>query len=42
MNINKKDGGSAADMKILSQYAEIYIDEIKKEIEILNPDYIIC
>ena len=42
MNINKRDGSSSTDFKELNKYAEKYKEFIKREIEIINPDYIIC
>ena len=42
MNINKRGGSSSTDFKELNKYAEKYKEFIKREIEIINPDYIIC
>lgn len=42
MNINKRGGSSSTDFKELNKYAEKYNEFIKREIEIINPDYIIC
>lgn len=42
MNINKKGGDKKTNMTKLNQYAKEYREEIKQEIEILNPDYIVC
>ena len=42
MNINKRGGSSSTDFKQLNKYAEKYKEFIKREIEIINPDYIIC
>ena len=42
MNINKRGGASSADLIKLNDYAEKYKQYIKREIEIINPDYIIC
>lgn len=42
MNINKRGGLSAVDWKVLNNYAITYKDFIKKEIEIIDPDIIVC
>ena len=42
MNINKRGGSSSTDFKELNKYAEKYKEFLKREIEIINPDYIIC
>ena len=42
MNINKRGGGSYTSTKILEKYADEYRDQIMKEIEILNPNYVLC
>lgn len=42
MNINKRGGGSYTSAKILEKYADEYRDQIMREIEILNPDYVLC
>ena len=42
MNINKRGGASSADLIKLNDYAEKYKQYIKREIEIINPDYIVC
>ncbi|MCI6165330.1 MAG: hypothetical protein MR675_09145 [Lachnospira sp.] len=42
MNINKRGGSSFTNFEELNNYAEEYKEFIKKEIYIINPDYIIC
>lgn len=42
MNINKMGGYSSVNWPMLIAYAEEYRDFIKQEIEILNPDVIVC
>ena len=42
MNINKRGGSSHTNFKNLNNYAKNYKEFIKKEIEIIDPDYIIC
>lgn len=41
LNINKKGGNSACDFKNLNEYAKIYKEYIIKEIQIINPKYIV-
>lgn len=42
MNINKRGGFSYTDMTILNTYAMQFSDNIVQEIEIINPELIIC
>lgn len=42
MNINKRGGHSYVDWKILNNYAKEYSAFIKREIELINPDVIVC
>lgn len=42
MNLNKRGGHSTCNPDILATYVSEYHEEIKKEIEILNPEIIIC
>lgn len=42
MNINKREGFSYTDMTILNTYAMQFSDNIVQEIEIINPELIIC
>ena len=42
MNINKRGGFANTDMVILNTYAMQFSDNIIKEIEIINPEMIIC
>lgn len=42
MNINKRGGFSDTDMVILNTYAMQFSDNIIKEIEIINPEMIVC
>lgn len=42
MNVNKRGGGSSVDWTRLIRYAKEYKDFIKREIEIINPDVIVC
>ena len=41
MNLNKRGGSQKVNEKVLNDYVEEYKNEIKEEIEILQPDYII-
>ena len=41
MNLNKRGGSQKVNKKVLNDYVEEYKNEIKEEIEILQPDYII-
>ena len=41
MNLNKRGGSQKVNEKVLNDYEEEYKNEIKEEIEILQPDYII-
>lgn len=41
MNLNKRGGAQKTNEKVLGAYVEEYKKEIKEEIEILQPDYII-
>ena len=42
MNINKRGGFSYTNMAILNTYAMQFSDNIVNEIEIINPELIIC
>lgn len=42
MNINKRGGISYTDMTILNTYAMQFSDNIIEEIEIINPEIIVC
>ena len=42
MNINKRGGFSYTNMAILNIYAMQFSDNIVSEIEIINPELIIC
>lgn len=42
MNINKRGGFLSTDMAILNTYAMQFSDNIIKEIEIINPEIIVC
>ena len=42
MNINKRGGFSYTNMAILNTYAMQFSDNIVSEIEIINPELIIC
>lgn len=42
MNINKRGGLSSVNWKVLNNYAKTYRDFIKKEIELIDPDIIVC
>ena len=42
INIKKSDGKSKSNNKDIIQYAEYDAEEILREIEIINPDIIVC
>lgn len=42
LNLKKSDGWSASSLSEIEKYAEYDRDEIKKEIEIINPDIVVC
>ena len=42
MNINKRGGGSRSKDSEIEEYAKTYKEYIEKEIEIINPDLIVC
>jgi hypothetical protein len=42
MNLNKRGGYGKTDMSRLKNYVKAYEDFIKKEIELLNPDFVVC
>ena len=41
MNLNKRGGSQKINRKIFENYVNEYKEEIKEEIQILQPDYII-
>lgn len=42
MNLNKRGGFGSCNQSRLKNYVEKYTDQIRKEIEIIAPDWIIC